>query len=197
MNTPWGRAQMVKHIAPGIVQVSTASHGGIQLSTERQGEVDKRFPTFIPHAGGRWYEEDQDIAIVILTFPGIFDDIALRGAIRTVNHAVKLERTYHPERKPSDGWSAVQVWLNNTHEGMRLQHHVADWERRHADDWERRGMCSEGNSHRDRVQWRVDFTRIGDGKQIVVPFRRYPDKRIYSAKELQTEAETALATSTA
>ena len=61
--TPRGPAQQVKTLANGILQVSTAGHGGIHLSPERlaQMPVDQR-------STDSWYEEDCEAAFVYLRF---------------------------------------------------------------------------------------------------------------------------------
>ena len=57
-HTPWGAAQDVTELAPGIVSVSTASHGGIKVCST----MNKRIPAVFRCADG-WYEEDCDWAI--------------------------------------------------------------------------------------------------------------------------------------
>lgn len=61
--TPWGPAQNVYDIAPGIAEVSCAGHGGIKLSKERNREV----PPALRNASG-WYEEDCEAAIPMWAF---------------------------------------------------------------------------------------------------------------------------------
>lgn len=69
MFTPWGRADTERMIAPGIVEVTTASHGGIHLVPDLNGKVNA---VWRDKAG--WYEEDCDWAIVAVTFPEHFRD---------------------------------------------------------------------------------------------------------------------------
>lgn len=80
--TPWGVADFVKVLAPGVVMVGTPSHGGIWLSRERCDAMPRELAgvvTFVesggpqaPREGGRWYEEDCDVALVALAFPELF-----------------------------------------------------------------------------------------------------------------------------
>jgi len=63
--TPWGAADYVYDIAPGIAEVGTDSHGGIKLSPERNREV----PAALRRSSG-WYEEDCEAAIAMWAFPG-------------------------------------------------------------------------------------------------------------------------------
>lgn len=50
-SSPWGAIQDKRELAPGIWQVSTAGHGGIKLSRERNAAV----PAYMRAEGG-WYE---------------------------------------------------------------------------------------------------------------------------------------------
>lgn len=65
--TPWGSAQYVDHLAPGIAVVSTAGHGGVKLSRER----NRRIPTPLRRDGG-WYEEDCEAGIPTMYYPEAF-----------------------------------------------------------------------------------------------------------------------------
>lgn len=62
--TPWGPVQDLTHIADGIVEVGTGSHGGMKLSPQRNRQV----PTALRTSSG-WYEEDCEAQIVLMTFP--------------------------------------------------------------------------------------------------------------------------------
>lgn len=75
-DTPWGPAQEVTEIAPGITFYSTASHGGFYLSLERNAKVPKKVQqqTFLQQGLAGWYEEDCDAEIVIQTFPEYFTE---------------------------------------------------------------------------------------------------------------------------
>lgn len=95
VETPWGPAQHIREIAPGIVSYSTASHGGIHLSPERIAEMPKPLQKFVPFGGeqrgpGRWFEEDCDWAVVALAFPQFFTDDDHAAALATI-------RSYKPE----------------------------------------------------------------------------------------------------
>lgn len=67
MKTPWGESQTVEQIAEGIMQVTTARHGGIKLDRKRNAQV----PAYMRRPGG-WYEEDCEWSIVGVTFPEFF-----------------------------------------------------------------------------------------------------------------------------
>ena len=61
--SPWGSVQHSDELAEGIVQVHTASHGGIKLSDERLAQM----PTDQRTSDG-WYEEDCEAAFVYRHF---------------------------------------------------------------------------------------------------------------------------------
>ena len=62
MHTPWGESQTVDEMAPGILAISTAGHGGIKLTDERLAQFHKAFPSFTPFTGkdSHFLEEDCD-----------------------------------------------------------------------------------------------------------------------------------------
>jgi hypothetical protein len=89
-SSPWGGIQHQKELAPGIVEVSTASHGGIYLDDDRWSALKAMFPMVQPWAGAGWLEEDCDWAIAALAFPFAFDTKSQIAAEDTV-------RNWHPE----------------------------------------------------------------------------------------------------
>lgn len=77
--TPWGPAASIERLAPGIVAVTTASHGGFWLSPQRT----RLMPPALMATGGvgapyegaggsSWWEEDCAVALVVLAFPEVF-----------------------------------------------------------------------------------------------------------------------------
>ena len=66
MNTPWGEMQTREVLAEGIVQVGTASHGGIKLDGERLKQMPSEERT-----RDSWYEEDCEAAFVLRNFMGL------------------------------------------------------------------------------------------------------------------------------
>lgn len=74
--TPWGPAQSVEQLAPGIEEVVTAGHGGIRLSPERLAAM----PADARTADG-WYEEDCEAAWVLHRFA---DDVGLPDQARSI-----------------------------------------------------------------------------------------------------------------
>ena len=66
METPWGSIQQYEIIADGLIQVSTAGHGGLWLSDERMKALPKSYEPFT--GANRWAEEDEDMALVLQHF---------------------------------------------------------------------------------------------------------------------------------
>jgi hypothetical protein len=90
--TPWGDPQHIKIVAPGIVEYSTASHGGMHLSASRLAAMPKQFAGFKPFAGPGWFEEDCDIVVVMLAFPKDFSPVEVKQAKYTyANHIAYYE----------------------------------------------------------------------------------------------------------
>lgn len=99
VKTPWGKAQSMKVIAPGIIKYTTASHGGYHLSGDRNEQVSKflKKQTFGQLGEKGWYEEDLDWSIVIATFPQYFNQELL-------DTAIALLETHHP-----DAWRRARL----------------------------------------------------------------------------------------
>ena len=82
-STPWGPAQTVHTIAPGITAVTTASHGGILVSEARW---QRMLPTVRAYAqqwaAPRWFEEECAAILVMLAFPSAFPASQIASARR-------------------------------------------------------------------------------------------------------------------
>ena len=86
MRTPWGESQGVTEVYPGILSVSTSSHGGYKLDRKRNSQVDE-----VWRKAGGWYEEDCEWAIVALTFKSEFSAETVEGAVRTLKNWLPVE----------------------------------------------------------------------------------------------------------
>lgn len=73
--TPWGIADSVTHLAPGIDVIGTPGHGGVKLSRNRNREVD---PAWRAEAG--WYEQDEAVAIAVVSHPDGFAEDEVKAA---------------------------------------------------------------------------------------------------------------------
>ena len=137
MRTPWGQSQDVTEYAPGIVFVSTASHGGIKLDRKHNAMV----PDYMRCEGG-WYEEDCDWAIVATIFPAAFirpDGDKLPATLEAAKRTLRVwrpdeyERYYGVVLQPGESfirdervflaahttdWLAIAAVNDDTHPGM-------------------------------------------------------------------------------
>lgn len=88
--TPWGQSQDSRRIARGIMEYSTASHGGLHLSSMRNAQVHSAFRDL-----KGWYEEDIAYNVVVLTFPEFF-------TTDQIDNAKSVLRDYYP-----DAWTSM------------------------------------------------------------------------------------------
>ncbi|MBY2918441.1 hypothetical protein HF206_30730 [Rhizobium leguminosarum] len=115
-STPWGRAQVSRQFADGIVLHSTVSHGGFHLDENANAAVHALFRN-----DGEFYEEDCEWAKVAHAFPQLFTAYERRLADRT------LRDTY-----PDAYERVMSVTLKDG------QSHIRDrqeFEKRHRNDW--------------------------------------------------------------
>lgn len=82
--SPWGLIQEEEDAYPEVRRVSTASHGGYQLSEKRQ----KQIPAFLRTANG-WYEEDSEWCRFLCVLPDIPPSIRVK--------AKELLKQYYPD----------------------------------------------------------------------------------------------------
>lgn len=88
----WGQPQTLRDVAEGIVWVTSASHGGIVLSPERNAKV----PEYLRKFGGV-YEEDCDWCIPFLVFTSEFRAFEGEDYLRHLGYARETLRGWHEE----------------------------------------------------------------------------------------------------
>lgn len=185
--TPWGAAQSTHVKAKGITFYSTTGHGGYKLSDERHKRVRQRFGDYSTFAGGPWYEEDQDVTLVVLTFPDEYEPDELRAAIRSARGSARPFNFAKPGDEPNyqryPRWEKVVEWLDSTMEGGYVKEIVARWEAKHGELWESGGGSSMTPGYPPR-SWQAHFTRVGDGAKKTVVVTDYAAKRFYTDEEL-------------
>ena len=106
LDTPWGPAQTITELAPGVRIVTTASHGGLQIEEpqwlELPAAVRRTFTRL--HSKG-WAEEDCEMAIALVLL-GLAEHAYFGGAQSKVRRAAlgiaNFYETYHPCREPLD-----------------------------------------------------------------------------------------------
>lgn len=92
VSTPWGDADEVKELAPGIRWVSTPGHGGFLVSASAWAQMPARLASI----GQRWgagaaFEEDAAWCAVLLAFPSLATSPA------DLESAERALRAYYPE----------------------------------------------------------------------------------------------------
>jgi len=95
-SSPWGAIQDKRELAPGIWTVSTASHGGIKLSRERNAGM----PDYMRNEGG-WYEEDCEWAKAAVVYPiGFQRVIKIEGKPDRTEFEIAMDtlRNWHPDQ---------------------------------------------------------------------------------------------------
>lgn len=175
-SSPWGHVQDRREIAPGIVSVSTPSHGGFHLDPARQRTVRRALPDFDTWAGGPWYEEDCDWAVVAVIFSEHFDGQSVAAAIATAQR----------QAGESAMWAAVIKWLD-VPDGAAARQKADRWLRENADHWEPGSMSSRTSNGTDG--WAVQFQQIGNrGNSRWVDLLDYPTQATYTTEELDAYA---------
>ncbi|HBO5516268.1 TPA: hypothetical protein L4559_005197 [Pseudomonas aeruginosa] len=114
LSTPWGPAERIVEVAPGIQRVSTASHGGYRLSKFRQQQLRQTIGADV-----EWFEEDEDAAIVEAAFPLVFDQVK----------AVRRLFDLYPELvQPICGTSASRFFKDHAEQLLRaFRDHPDAW----------------------------------------------------------------------
>lgn len=85
-SSPWGSVQGVEEIAPGLVSVWTASHGGIWVAPHLRESIEG-------HTRTAFYEEDCEWLKIHATYPSKFPD-------GCADHGVAVLKKYFP------GWGS-------------------------------------------------------------------------------------------
>jgi len=182
-STPWGVSDYAREIADGIVCHGTPSHGGIHLSPARQRVVRQLFPRFETFAGGAWYEEDCDWAVVVVAFPDDHDPKSLRGAVRMIL-GMKGQGNNGEWLTGTSGWPHVAEWLTGTSQGREILDRVARTEEELRGQWEVGSMGSPGGNEYPENCWSVGLTQVGTDERKQVIFSEYPGEIFYTNEEV-------------
>lgn len=174
MQTPWGPAQSIDKIADGILCVSTASHGGIILSPERNAKV----PDYMRDRDGH-YEEDCEYAIPFVVFEAEIRAWAKANGDRIMDAAKRSLANWNPDA--FEKFFGVKLTPEQSH--IRREE---SFEAAHANDWI--GLAAWGD-------WAVGvpagmvgvFASVGgrrsgsniDGKHFLVPADEYKKREIF------------------
>lgn len=167
--TPWGAVQHATEIAPGIVNISTARHGGFWLSPGRM--LDFWFSEEETFAGKPWYEEDCDWALVVIGFAKHFERQSIAYAVRSIQSG---NREY------------PKWWLENDPRGRAIVLTADKYFEERKSMWQRGSMSTTNR----RGIWWVSFGKGGEFKERRSVEMPYPEKLWYTTEELdQIEQE--------
>lgn len=103
MYTPWGNSDSQKVLAPGILELSTPSHGGIKV----EKELNLLIPEYMRASDG-FYEEDVDWAIVATVFPHAFSRSQREEAKNTLRNSVPMAYELYYKEVIAPGKSHVK-----------------------------------------------------------------------------------------
>lgn len=172
--SPWGRVQDWTQHGDGIEFVSTAGHGGFHLDRTRMQTFRKLFPRFDTYAGGPWFEEDCDAALVIVAFPDRFSREEVWTAFESIKHMAR-----HGYDRFTDAWESLQGFYGD--ETFAAVRRIATEEQEsHTGKWERGGLCG-GHGIKG---WEVQMRRVGTTDRCTVRMDEYPTERFYSDEQL-------------
>jgi hypothetical protein len=144
-SSPWGRPQSQHILAPGIVRVSCACHGGIFVAPERFAQMPECFQV-AADPDGAWFEEDNEAYLVYLAFPQEFSD-------RTIWYAVNFILA-------GDYYAAAKAYVN-AETGKVLRE-------RHKRFMDRNGdLYSPGSMSTSGQTWTVRYRRISDDREAI------------------------------
>ncbi len=125
MLTPWGNSDSEKILAPGIISVSTPSHGGIHV----EKELNKMIPEYMRTNDG-WYEEDVDWSIVATVFGHAFSREQRAHAKHILKNSIPMayERFYREVIPPGESRAKDQIAFNVLHKNDYIVvSAVGDW----------------------------------------------------------------------
>lgn len=116
LQTPWGLADHVEEVAPGIKKVHTPGHGGLKLNRATNAAM----PPALRQAGG-WYEEDCEWAKVAVVFPEAFSEEVREIALKTL-------KNYFPD--------AYEAWSGKVlPPGESRSRDEQEFYKAHSDEW--------------------------------------------------------------
>jgi hypothetical protein len=112
--SPWGEIQHQEEIAEGITVVSTASHGGMHVDNELFAAMPAALKCNV-YGTGQWFEEDVEVALVMIAFPDAFENRQVRTAVGTIEHYAK-----------GGTYARAARWLAETAEGAALRKRLVE-----------------------------------------------------------------------
>lgn len=176
IQTPWGPAQSRRSITPDLTLVTTASHGGLHVSSRAWARIRAALPTFVPFAGEQWLEEDCDFHVAVALWPAAFDS-ATRNA--TWRFACSGSPT------GTDTAAVLANWMATTPAGREFFLACEAWAKGQVDRWEQGGGCS---SPRNRGWWVSQWRNVATAETREVETPRIPASQFATTTELDALA---------
>ena len=147
--TPWGAPAAAFECGRGIIEYTTASHGGYYVPPEILAQWPEPVRNAGTFAGRGWYEEDCDWSLVAVAEPDIFSPAL-------VFEAVRMLRNYRKGDAP------LMHWIQATH-GEQWAQYLAE----NGDKFIQGGASTGGS------RWSVSGYRLRDGARVL--FSMPPD----------------------
>ncbi|MGW8431543.1 DUF7007 domain-containing protein [Curtobacterium citreum] len=163
--TPWGEAQNADHIAPGIVIVDAAGHGGVKLSPERNAAI----PTPLRNRSG-WYEEDSERFIVEAIHPDAYTKVRWgTGQTRTAED-IRTSALEHLRDRYPDQYEKVTG--ETILPGQSYERDEQLWKQAHENDFVYAGSAT-AETEPDHVILTGRVAATGETAEFLVPRSEY------------------------
>lgn len=177
LETPWGQADHVEQVCPGVRSVSTPGHGGFAVLPDVVAKWPKDLRDFVPYAGPGWYEEECDWSVVVAAMPEQFSIMRQAAAVKMLEMMTtrRMDSTHRPGEHDTKYASLIR-WLDSP-EAKPLLTRVNDWLEANARYGRYQSSSSGTGGHGWRLHWRP-YTYQEFGKDLPVLFTfhaSYPD----------------------
>lgn len=109
-STPWGKAQTRQEIVAGVVEITTARHGGLWVSKSRLTDMPDSLRSLGDPHKPQFFEEDCAYAAVLLAFDDVIRAEAGRMGTSVealTDHLRTVVRNYFPDA--FEAWSGEKV----------------------------------------------------------------------------------------
>lgn len=162
----WGDIQSRKLLAPGILSISTASHGGIIV----EKEINVLIPEYMRSPDGA-YEEDVDWSIVATVFPHAFTKEERARAKEIFRNSIPMayELYYKEVIPPGQSHAKDEVTFKFLHKNDYLS--LAAW-----GDWHSQVPPGNVVVFAGRGGRTADYKLPKDTAYFVVPVDEYEDR---------------------
>lgn len=166
--TPWGAADSVTEVAPGIDTVGTSGHGGVKLSPGR----NKMIPLPLRNSSG-WYEEDCEINIPLRYFPAEFAALPHKRD-RWTPESLQADSDQSIKDRFPDKWEVANG--RELEPGESRQKDILIWAKAHETDFV---VTSARKAESDPDLVRVTARRKSDGAEgeYLIPKAEYESRR--------------------